>query len=263
MSKIDRRIKQIFKGNKSLNSRYTLESILGVGGLCSVYKANDSYSEYFNTHEKFAIKLPSKELREKNDISAFIYSEYVFLRQICHKNIVKVYNFEIDSKTELPYIVMENIEGILLYDIPIHSINKDFISKLFIEMIKTLEYLHSINIVHADINPKNMIITNDNKIKLFDFGISQYIKENSNISLSFNKVKAFNPKYTFYEVLNGQKPNSKSDMFSLAVTFYEIFTSTLPYKKSSLELKKNPITIFNISKKIPMKLKYKFIKYLK
>lgn len=256
------KIKKIYAGEILLNERYRLNSKLGQGGLCKVYKSNDIYCEYFKDEMSFAIKVPLKKLLEKKDAAAFIYAEYKLLRKLNHKNIVKVYDYGIDNNTALPYLVLEHLEGSLLFDLPIYNMNKKFISEIFSKVLSTLEYLHSSNIIHADINPNNIMVLPTNEIKLFDFGISQHHEHQDDLSLCFNKAKAYNLKYCAPEILLGEKPSFESDVFSLACVFYEMFTSVLPFKDSSQELQKNALTFFSCSKKIPLALKFWFIRAL-
>ncbi|NQY21501.1 MAG: serine/threonine protein kinase [Campylobacteraceae bacterium] len=256
------KIKKVYLGESLLNERYRLGDKLGRGGLCKVYKSNDIYCEYFKDEKTFAIKVPLKKLLEKEDAAAFMYSEYKLLRSINHKNIIKVYDYGIDNNTSLPYLVLEYLEGSLLLDIPIYDMKKVLIRDLFAKVLETIKYLHSLNIIHADINPNNIMVLPSNEIKLFDFGISQHKELIEDTSLCFEKVNAYNPKYCAPEVLLGKKPSFESDIFSLACVFYEIFTSILPFKNTSQDLEKNAITFFSCSKKIPLALKFWFIRAL-
>jgi serine/threonine protein kinase len=265
-SKLLKKLKKLYSGdtdnNTILNTRYTLNKVLGTGGLCKVFEAKDLYCEYFKDEQTFAIKLPLSNLLKKKDISAFLYAEYSFLRQLNHKNIVQVYNFGIDDITNVPYIVLEYLKGDLLYDLPIYKMHKSILKRMFFDMLSALDFIHSKNIIHADITPNNIMISNNNEVKLFDFGIARYKESNGNISIDYNKLKAYNPMYSSPKVLNKEKPSFSSDKFSLACVFYEMFTGELPFKESSKELITLPLTFFNISKKIPFSLRSKFVKLL-
>lgn len=253
---IQKKIKRLMnEGIGLLNSRYTLEEEIGVGGLSRVYKAKDIYCEYFNDKRELAIKIPSKKLLTKIDIAAFVYSEFAYLRQINHEHIIKVLDFGIDSKTELPYIVLEYLEGNLLYDLPLHKMSKDFKIALFENLFAAISYIHKKDIIHADINPINIMVSSKGKITLFDFGISQYNNDKKGLSLEYNSTKAYNPKYSAPEILKGQSPSTHSDIFSFACVVYEVFSEVLPFKESSLDLEKNPLSKKNCSKKIPFTLR--------
>jgi serine/threonine protein kinase len=228
------------------NNRYYLNEELGRGGLSIVYNSSDVYCDYFNEESNIAIKVPNEKLLEKDDISAFVYSEYSFLKKLNHKNIVKVLDFGIDNKSNIPYIVLEKLKGSLLSDLNILDMSKKFKNMLFKDLLSSIEYIHLNNIIHADITPSNIMIK-DNNITLFDFGISQDINKNKNFTLEYKKVKAFNPKYCAPEVLEGSKPNTQSDIFSFACLMYEIYAAKSLFEKNSLELKNKTINTYDFT----------------
>ncbi|MDD2782467.1 serine/threonine-protein kinase [Sulfuricurvum sp.] len=232
---------RITKIEKSLNNRYTLGKKIGTGGLSVVYEARDDYSEYYGDDRELAIKLPLEHLSTKSDIDAFMYAEYSHLSRLSHPNIVKVMDFGIDNEINIPYIVLEHMNGKLLSEIPISDWYKSDITKLFYSFLNTIEYLHAKNMVHADINPTNLMILEDRTIRLFDFGISINNNKQHLFELDYKNVKAFNPIYASPEVLEGAIPDQKSDLFSFAVIFFELYTGKLPYNKSAIELYKNTL----------------------
>ncbi|RXJ82694.1 serine/threonine-protein kinase [Arcobacter sp. F2176] len=219
-----------------LNNRYIIEEEIGRGGLSIVYKSLDLYNEYFNIKSNIAIKMPTKELLSKNHIEDFVFSEYLFLKEIDNENIVKVLDFGIDKKSNIPYLVLEYLEGKLLSQITIPDLSKKFKINLFLDLFTSLLYIHKKGIIHADINPSNIIINENQKSKIFDFGISQYLDATDKIQLDYKQFKGFSPQYCAPEILNGDKPSFESDIFSFAVMMYELFTLRLPYSKNSLEL---------------------------
>jgi serine/threonine protein kinase len=226
---------------------YYIEEEIGKGGLSTVYNSSDIYSDYFNEESNIAIKIPNKELLEKDDIAAFVYAEYSFLKRLNHKNILKVLDFGIDNKTNIPYIVLEKLQGDLLSNLNILDMSLKFKNNLFRELLSSLEYIHKSNIIHADITPSNIMI-NANIITLFDFGISQDIEKNKKFTLEYKKVKAFNPKYCAPEVLDGNKPTIESDIFSFAALMYEIYSCKSIFEKDASELKEKTINSYDFTK---------------
>ena len=248
-----KKLKKAKKDISLLNNRYFLEEEVGIGGLSIVYKASDIYSKYFNEESNIVIKIPTKELLEKTDIAAFVYAEYVFLKKLNNDYIVKVLDFGIDKKSNIPYIVLEYIEGKLLSEYSIAQMDMIFKNTIFKILHQSLNYIHSKNIVHADITPNNILVK-DKKVIIFDFGISQNIINDKNFTLEYKKIKAFNPKYCAPEVLEGEKPTIESDIFSFACVMYEIYTCSSLFNENSLELKKNINKNINLNK-IPFLLK--------
>ncbi|MGB6328194.1 MAG: serine/threonine-protein kinase [Halarcobacter sp.] len=242
-----KKLKKIKSDISLLNNRYYLGEEIAKGGLSTVYKATDIYCDYFDEPSNIVIKIPSIELQENKDISAFVYSEYLFLKKLNHNNIVKVLDFGIDNESNIPYIVLEYLVGSTLSEISISNMDNKFKNRLFKTLLKTIEHVHSKNIVHADITPSNIMI-NENIITLFDFGISQDLKENKEISLEYKKIKAFNPKYSAPEILLGAKPNKQSDIFSFACIMYEIYNCKPLFIKNSLNEAKNNKSRYDLSK---------------
>ncbi len=256
------RYENIVHGNDMLNNRYRVGKKLGDGGISSVYEVYEIYSEYFNDLHKFVVKIPSFEISKKKDSAAFVYSEYSLLRNLQHPNIVKTFDFGIDDETNIAYIILEKIEGELLSNIPLFELKEKTHKKLMFNLCSVLKYIHKQGIVHADINPMNIMIAKNGDVKLFDFGISLDNKVKKDFNLSYNKIQAYNPRYTSPEILNGEEePSFKSDLFSLACVMYEIYNAKLPFKESSLELLEKPIKYQQLLK-VPFFLRFWFLKAL-
>ena len=231
----DKKLKKQKKELNIFNNRYILEEEIGRGGTSIVYKASDIYCKYFKEDSNIVIKVPLDKFLKKDDIAAFVYSEYSFLKKLNHPNIVKALDFGIDKKSNIPYIVLENIEGILLNKYPIIKMGKKIKYNILKKLSQTIQYLHGNNIIHADINPSNILIK-DNEPILFDFGISLYIDKSNILNLEYKKVKAFNPKYSAPEVLEGNTPTIASDIFSFSTIIYELFTNEDLFVNSSKEI---------------------------
>ncbi|SFV57338.1 Serine/threonine protein kinase PrkC, regulator of stationary phase [hydrothermal vent metagenome] len=244
-----------------LNNRYTLGKKIGEGGLSEVYEAQDIYAQYFEDNKSIVIKIPSYQITDKKDVAAFVYSEYSLLSSLNHENIVKAIDFGIDDKTNIAYLVMEKLEGELLVNVSLHKIDKQMKRNMANSLYKALVHIHSRGIIHADINPTNIMISPDGNAKIFDFGISQNIALKKQFSLEYKKINAYNPIYTAPEVVKGSLPSSKTDFFSLACVLYELYANELPFKKSSYELLKAPVSIKQLSK-LPFFQRYWFKKAL-
>ena len=234
--------------SKVFNNRYILQKKIGEGGLCKVYDAVETYSEYFNENRNLVVKIPSQKILDKKDIAAFVYSEYSILSELCHKNIVKVTDFGIDDETQVPYLVMKKLNGTLLVNMSLYQMDKQIKKRLAYSLYKAVLYIHSMQIVHADINPTNIMILKNGESTLFDFGISQNLISSSSFNLSFSKMNAFNPIYSAPEVLEGKSPTIQSDIFSLACVLYEIYTGKLPFIESSTELNETPLVLKDFAK---------------
>ncbi|MGA1941353.1 protein kinase domain-containing protein [Arcobacter sp. YIC-310] len=242
--------KSNIKNLKSFNKRYFYFNQIAKSDLSIVYDGIDIYNEYFKKDSNIVIKVPTKELLKMKDISAFVFSEYSFLRRLNSDSIVRVLDYGIDKKKKVPFLVLEKIEGQLLSEVSIFNLTKKDKKSIFKSLLNTLSYIHSKNIVHADISPSNIILNKNFEPIIFDFGISQNIETNDEFSLEYSKVKAFNPKYAAPELLVDKniKPSVSTDIFSLACVMYEIFTNEALFINSSKELFDLPIEKRNLSK---------------
>lgn len=243
--------KETLAENSVLNKRYTLGKLVAEGGLSLVYEARDIYADYFEDDRALVVKLPSSEISDKKDVAAFIYAEYSVLNTLNHQHIVKVVDFGIDEDTEIPYLVMQRLEGNLLVNTPVHKISTEMKRRLAFSLYKALVYIHTKGIVHADINPTNIMISPQGDAQIFDFGISQNTGTKKRFHLAYSKNNAYNPIYSAPEIFKGNAPTRKTDLFSLACVLYELYTNELPFETSSLELKENTLSRAQLSK-IPL-----------
>lgn len=246
---------------RCLNNRYTLGNELGTGGLSTVYEAIDGYADYYGDIRPLAIKLPLEHLADKSDIDAFMYAEYAHLTRLSHPNIIKVIDFGIDAHYNIPYLVLERMYGKILKDVSLPTLSRSQKKKISNSLFTVMKYLHSQHILHADISPANIMLLENDDIRLFDFGISINTALNHPFELNYNTSKAYNPLYAAPEILNGETPSPHSDIFSIAVIIYELYEHSLPYKTTSLELKEKPIRLFHMHK-VPLRLKYWLLKAL-
>lgn len=261
MSTFEEKYKALLSGYAMLNKRYTLDAKIGEGGLSEVYDVKDMYSVYFKDERRLVVKLPSAKIANKKDIAAFVYSEYSLLSSLHHENIIKVVDFGIDDESNIPYIIMQKLEGDLLTEIALHKISNKMKHKLASSLYKAILYMHEKGIVHADINPTNIMMSPDGSAQLFDFGISQNVSYKKTFNLSNEKNHAYNPIYTAPEVFEGEAPSYETDLFSLACVLYELYTGELPFENSSRELVFKPLNR-KIFAKIPFMQRRWFRKML-
>jgi serine/threonine protein kinase len=216
------------------NNRYVLGKEVNTGGLCAVYDVVDLYSAYFDPKKNLVIKIPLEPLMQKKDVTAFVYAEYSILSKLCHKNIVRVVDFGIDEESKIPYIVMHKLEGSLLSNTTLTHLSVKNMNRLVVSLVKVIFDLHSLQIVHADINPTNIMISKNLSITLFDFGIANVAKSEKDVCLDYTRHLAYNPHYAAPEIFLGVSPSIKTDVFSLACVIYEIYTGQLPFAKKTI-----------------------------
>jgi serine/threonine protein kinase len=247
-------------GVSTLNDRYALKKKIGEGGLCEVWSAVDKRADYFGDRRNVAVKIPSKDMKAKRDIAAFLYAEYRFLVRVSHPNAVRALNYDIDRKSKIPFIVMELLSGRQMLNAAAELSTKEKIA-VSARLSQVVCHIHSLGIVHADINPSNIIVRDGNDAKLLDFGVAVDLRESRPFHLNRKDIKAFNPLYAAPEVIDGETPTIKSDIFSLAATLFECFGSGTIRKESPEVPLKTPVS-FSRLKAIPVVLRLWFYRAL-
>ena len=236
-----------------LGNRYEIKEKIGNGGMAMVYKAKDQVLNRF-----VAIKILRDEFTTDEEFIKRFSIEAQSAASITHPNIVSVY--DVGNEENLYYIVMELIKGKTLKEIIIEeggALPWKWSTNIAIQIAAALETAHRNNIVHRDIKPHNIIITEDGIAKVTDFGIAKAVS-NSTITAfgsTIGSVHYFSPEHA-----KGGYTDSKSDLYSLGVVMYEMLTGKVPFDADtpvSVALKhmqEEPVAPKDINGKIPNSL---------
>lgn len=214
--------------DRVLGNRYKLLHPLGKGGMALVFEAYDQLLE-----RPVAIKLLRKDFSTDPEFRDRFLHEARSAANLTHPNIVTVYDFGVDAG-EI-YIVMELATGSDLKT----SIEKngpyplDSGLDLAIQICTGLGYAHRAGIVHCDVKPQNIIITNDRIAKLTDFGISRAL--NSSTTTERSAVVWGSPQYLAPELIEGGPATPAADVYSLGAVLYEIFAGKPPFEGESID----------------------------
>ena len=204
-----------------LGNRYEILEQVGNGGMATVYKAK---CHVLNRY--VAVKILRDEFTTDEEFVKRFNSEAQSAASLTHPNIVSVY--DVGSEGDIHYIVMELIKGKTLKEI----INEDgalswkWSVNVAIQIASALETAHKNNIIHRDIKPHNIIITEDGIAKVTDFGIAKAVS-NSTITAfgsTIGSVHYFSPEHA-----KGGFTDPKSDLYSLGVVLYEMVTGKVPF----------------------------------
>ena len=204
--------------------RYHILEQLGEGGMATVYKAFDTRLE-----RNVAIKviLPGKQHSEK--FLKRFEREAKALAGLSHPNIVGVIDY--GEQDGMPYLVMEYIPGgTLKHKLTGNPMPWQEAAKLLIPIARALAYAHENKIIHRDVKPSNILITQSGEPMLSDFGIAKMLEVEETLDLTGTGVGVGTPEYMSPEQAQGKQVDARSDIYSLGVVFYEMVTGCKPYQ---------------------------------
>ncbi|ERI92860.1 putative serine/threonine-protein kinase PrkC [Clostridiales bacterium oral taxon 876 str. F0540] len=208
-----------------LGNRYEIIEKIGEGGMSVVYKAKCHLLNRF-----VAVKVLKDEYsRDKEFVDKF-KAEAAAAGSITHSNIVNIY--DVGSQDGVNYIVMEYVHGKTLKEVIIQNGRLDYNRTLdiSIQIAKAIECAHKNNIIHRDIKPQNILVTDEGVVKVTDFGIAK--AANSVTITNTNKVMG-SAHYFSPEQAKGSFVDSRTDIYSLGVVLYEMLTGRVPYDAES------------------------------
>lgn len=204
-----------------IGNRYEILEKIGEGGMATVYKARCNILKRY-----VAVKVLRDEFTTDDEFIKRFNTEAQSAASLTHPNIVSIY--DVGHEENVYYIVMELVQGKTLKEI----INEDGVlpwkwsMNIAIQVASALEMAHKNNIVHRDIKPHNIIITEDGIAKVTDFGIAKAVS-NSTITAfgtTIGSVHYFSPEHA-----RGGYTDAKSDIYSLGVVIYEMLTGRVPF----------------------------------
>ncbi len=207
---------------KILGNRYEIIEKVGNGGMATVYRAEDKVLK-----RNVAVKVLKDEFTTDEEFIKRFEIEAQSAARLTHPNIVSIY--DVGSEDNLYYIVMELIRGKTLKEIIVEErgpLPWKWSVNVAIQIASALEMAHKNNIIHRDIKPHNIIITEDGIAKVTDFGIAKAVS-NSTITAfgtTIGSVHYFSPEHA-----RGGFTDAKSDLYSLGVVMYEMVTGRVPF----------------------------------
>jgi len=199
---------------------YQIESVLGRGGMGTVYKALDTHLK-----RTVALKVINEDLAHTEKYQQRLKAEAKKVGQIDSPYVVKAWDY--DELNGRPYITFEYIEGVSLRDLlPDLDFNKKI--DLAIKILNGISSAHKKFVIHRDLKPENIRVTPEGHPKILDFGLALSTSRGDSVDASGNIEGTI--QYASPEQLSGEATSSKSDLFSLGVILYEMFTNELPFK---------------------------------
>jgi len=215
--------------SRVLSGRYELLEKIGDGGMAVVYKGKDKLLNRF-----IAVKILRPEFTKDATFVENFKRESQAAAGLSHPNIVGVY--DVGREGNINYIVMELIEGDTLNKIIEREAPMDYRKVIDIskQVAQALRIAHKNKIIHRDVKPHNIMITEDGVVKLADFGIARAVNDAtlSTGSKIVGSVHYFSP-----EQARGNYVDERSDIYSLGIVMYEMLTGKVPFDGD------NPVTV--------------------
>ena len=209
------------KGQK-INDRYEIVKSIGEGGMANVYLANDTILD-----RKVAVKVLRGDLSSDDKFIRRFQREALSVSNLSHPNIVEVY--DVGEEDGQHYIVMEYIEGKTLKQLlkKRDSLTLTEVIDIMTQLTDGIAHAHESYIIHRDIKPQNIMIQDDGRIKITDFGIAMAL--NATQLTQTNSVMG-SVHYLPPEQASGKGTTVKSDIYSMGILMYELLTGTVPFK---------------------------------
>lgn len=210
---------------KKLGGRYKIIRHIGSGGMANVYLGQDLILD-----RPVAIKVLRFDFRDNKDALRRFQREALSATQLIHPNIVGVY--DVDEEDGLQYIVMEFIDGTDLkkYIERQGQVAPDKAIHIMHQVLSAVALAHKNRIIHRDIKPQNILIDNQDRIKITDFGIAVALSETS---ITQTNTLLGSVHYLSPEQARGSMATSKSDIYALGVVLYELLSGSVPFDGES------------------------------
>ena len=216
---------------KTLDGLYTIQELIGAGGMANVYKAVVSApGGPVPEGTVVAVKVLRQELMHDADLVRRFKNESKAISLLNHPNIVKVYDVSVGEN--LQYIVMECVEGMTLREY-LNERGGKITSRetvhFIAQILRALDHAHRNGVVHRDIKPQNIMVLRDGSVKVADFGIACLADSAQTLTQeALGSVHYISP-----EQARGDRPDARSDIYSSGVVLYEMLTGRLPFEGES------------------------------
>lgn len=204
-----------------LGGRYEILSRIGGGGMALVYKAHDVL-----LNRKVAVKVLRQQFVNDEEFIRRFRREAQSAASLSHPNVVSIY--DVGQEDDTHYIVMEYIEGNNLNEIiqeraPLQT---DEAVRIAVQIADALDHAHQNQIIHRDIKPHNILIGNNGRVKVTDFGIARAVTSTTITQTGsvVGSVHYFSPEHA-----KGINTGEKSDLYSLGIVMYQMLTGRLPF----------------------------------
>ena len=217
-----------------LRNRYRVRAVVGHGGMGTVFEATDEYRIDLPVGgRRLAVKVLHTAITQREELLSELKREFQHLQLLSHPNIVRVHEFDRDG--DVAFFTMELLSGALLSRL---LQARDSIALPRPEALAVIRdvgaavyHAHSRGVIHGDINPQNIFITNDGELRVLDFGASHTLLADrfAPEPVLSQRVAVATPGYASCQLLEGQPPDARDDLFALACVAYLLLSGQHPF----------------------------------
>ena len=210
-----------------LGGRYEIDGVVGRGGMAEVFRARD-----IRLNRIVAVKTLRNDLARDQTFQARFQREAQSAASLNHPSIVAVYDTGEDmiGATQIPYIVMEFVEGRTLRDLLRDGgrPQPERAAEIADGVLTALDYSHRHGIVHRDIKPGNVMLTRSGDVKVMDFGIARAVAD-AQLPITQTAQVMGTAQYLSPEQARGERVDARSDLYSTGCLLYELLTGRPPF----------------------------------
>jgi len=208
------------KTGSVIEQRYRVESLLGQGGLGTVYRCRDLRNE-----APVALKLLRSPIWGEGERT--LHSEFSILSRLRHPNLIRILDFGRLEGFRGPYIVQEYVEGLNLFEATAGR-PAGQVLEILAQLCRVVQFLHDRGVVHRDLKPGNVLFASSpdgrGQLKVLDFGLAQWLSSEKKQTIEGTLA------YMAPEVLMGRGAGPRSDLYSLGILFYQVLARRLPFE---------------------------------
>jgi hypothetical protein len=220
-----------------LRGRYVVQELLGQGGMGTVFAAIDQYRvERSQGEQRVALKVLHTDVIKRPRLFTELRREFQHLQSLSHPNVVRVHEFDHDG--DLAFFTMEYLNGSMLsrlLTLRDSTLPRPCALAIVRDVGSAIAHAHSRGVVHGDLNPGNIFITDAGEVRVFDFGASHQLRRGPMVSeLDGPDTPAVaTPLYASCQVLEGASATASDDIYALACVTYLLLAGDHPFHEDT------------------------------
>ena len=216
-----------------LRDRYVIKNVFGLGGAGTVFEAIDRYRlDLADSGQRVAVKILHADTAGQSAVTTDLRREFQLLQSLSHPNIVRAHEYDRDGDTAfftMEYLSGLSLEGVLAAHREV-VLERSHALMIIRDVAAALEHAHSRGVVHGDLNPGNIFITNDGGIRVLDFGAAHTPSESPSMTASAWDATAYATlRFASCQLLDGERADARDDTYSLACVLYVLLAGKHPF----------------------------------